>query len=320
MLRLLLAACLTLATTVLAPPARALDRVTFGLDWLAEAEYGGYYQAIATGIYAKHGLDVTIRQGGPQANQTQLLLAGSLDFIITGNAFLTLNLAQEDLPFSTVAAMFQRDPTVLISHPNTGHDSFESLRGQPIMIGAATRTSWWTFLSRKYGYTDAQIRPYTFNLAPFLADKNAIQQGYLGSEPFAIKQQGGFEPVVLLLADAGFDGYASLITTSNRLIGQNPDLIQRFIDASIEGWASYLDTDPAPGNALIKQANPDMSDELLAYGRTVLKSRGIVQSGDGIAAMTDARWSAFTRAVQAEGLYPPTLDWHRAVNLRFVKK
>lgn len=301
-------------------PARAADKVRFGLDWLAEAEYGGYYQAVATGLYAKHGLDVTIRQGGPQANQAQLLLAGSLDFIITGNAFLSLNIAQEKLPFTTISSMFQRDPTVLISHPGTGHDSFEQLRGQPIMIGAATRTSWWNFLREKYGYTDAQIRPYTFNPAPFLADKNAVQQGYLGSEPFIIKQQAGFDPVVLLLADAGFNGYASLITTSDKLIAQNPDLVQRFVNASIEGWASYLDQDPTPGNALIKKANPDMSDALLAYGRDVLKSRGIVNSGDGIGAMTEARWSTFVTAVQSEGLYPQDLDWHRAYTLKFIKK
>ncbi len=312
---LLLVLCLLFAS-----PLHAADKVSFGLDWLAEAEYGGYYQAAATGIYAKHGLDVTIRQGGPQANQAQLLLAGNLDFIITGNAFLSLNIAQEKLPFTTIAAMFQRDPTVLISHPGTGHDTFESLRGQPIMIGAATRTSWWNFLREKYGYTDAQIRPYTFNTAPFLADKSAVQQGYLGSEPFTIKQQAGFDPVVLLLADAGFNGYASLITTSDRLINTNPDLVQRFIDASIEGWASYLDTDPAPGNALIKQANPDMSDALLAYGRDVLKSRGIVASGDGIGAMTNARWSSFVTAVQSEGLYPKDLDWHRAYTTKFLKK
>lgn len=317
MLRSILTTCLVFAAIL---PARALDRVTFGLDWLAEAEYGGYYQAVATGLYAKHGLDVTIRQGGPQVNQTQLMMGGKLDFIITGNAFLCLNIAQEKLPFTTVASMFQRDPTVLLAHPGVGHDSFEQLRGQPIMIGAATRTSWWNFLASKYGYTDAQIRPYTFNLAPFLADKNAVQQGYLGSEPFEIKAKGGFDPVVLLLADTGFNGYASLITTSDKLITEHPDQVQRFIDASIEGWASYLDGDPTPGNALIKQANPDMPDDLLAYGRNVLKSRGIVNSGDGIGAMTDARWEAFSHAVQAEGLYKPDLDWHRAYTLQFVKK
>jgi NitT/TauT family transport system substrate-binding protein len=307
-----------------AGPVWAADRVAFGLDWKAEAEYGGYYQAAATGIYARHGLDVTIRQGGPQVNQTQLLLAGRLDFTIASNSYLALNFAQENLPFTAVAAMFQKDPAILLAHPGQGNDSFEQLRGKPIMISADTRVGGWNCLKAKFGDSDSQIRPYTFHLAPFLADKSAIQQGYLGSEPYAIRQQAGFDPVVLLLADAGFQGYGSLIATSDKLIASNPDLVQRFIDASIEGWYAYLYGDPAPGNALIKLDNPEMTDGLLEYGRRVLRDRGIVDSGDaatlGIGAMTDARWEAFFRSMQQQGLYKPDLDWKRAYTLRFVDK
>lgn len=307
-----------------AVPAGAADKVTFGLDWKAEAEYGGYYQAIATGIYAKHGLDVTIRQGGPQANQTQLLLAGRLDFSLTSNSFLALNFVQEKLPFVAVAAMFQKDPSILLAHPGQGNDSFAALKGKPIMIGADTRAGWWNFLRAKFDYSDAQIRPYTFNLAPFLADKAAIQQGYLGSEPFAIEQEAHFKPVVLLLADAGFTGYGSLIATSNKLIAQHPDLVQRFLDASIEGWYSYLYADPAPGNALIKQDNPEMTDGLLEFGRRMMREHGIVDSGDttklGIGAMDDARWQSFFKAMQGEGLYKPDLDWKAAFTTQFVNK
>ncbi len=304
--------------------AKAADKVTFGIDWLAEAEYGGYYQAIAKGIYAKHGLDVTIRQGGPQVNQAQLLMGGRLDFTIAGNSFIALNFAREDLPFVAVAAMFQKDPSVIIAHPGVGNDSFLALKGQPIMIGADTRVGWWNFMRQKFGYTDDQIRPYAFSLAPFLADKHAIQQGYLGSEPFLVKQQAGFDPVVLLLSDAGFTGYASLITTSQALVHSNPGLVQRFIDATAEGWQSYLESDPASGNALIKQANPDMTDALLDYGREALRSHGIVESGDavtgGIGVMTDLRWQDFfTEMVQA-GLYPSSLDYKKAYTLQFVHK
>jgi NitT/TauT family transport system substrate-binding protein len=307
-----------------AAPALAADRVTFGLDWKAEAEYGGYYQALATGIYAKHGLEVTIRQGGPQVNQTQLLLAGRLDFSIASNSYLALNFVQEQLPFTAVAATFQKDPSILLAHPGAGNDSFEALRGKPIMIGADTRAGWWNFLKARFGYTDAQIRPYTFNLAPFLADPNAIQQGYLGSEPYAIEQEARFTPVILLLADAGFSGYGSLITTSDKLIAEHPDLVQRFLDASIEGWYSYLYGDPAPANRLIKADNPEMTDGLLDYGRRVMRERGIVDSGDavahGIGAMTEARWETFFRSMQQQGLYRPDLDWKRAFTLRFVNR
>ena len=302
--------------------ARANDKITFGLDWKAEAEYGGFYQAVATGIYARQGLDVTIREGGPQVNHTQLLLAGRLDFNITSNSFLALNFVKENIPFRAVAAVFQKDPAVLIAHPGEGNDSFPALKGKPIMISANTRVAWWNFLTAKFGYSDSQIRPYTFNLAPFLADKTAVQQGYLGSEPFSIKEQGHFDPVVLLVADAGFKGYGSLIATSDKRIEQQPDLVKRFIDASIEGWYSYLDGDPAPGNALIKQANPEMTDALIAYGIAAMKTHGLVESGDaaspGIGAMTARRWRDFYDATADEGLYPKGLDVTKAYTLQFV--
>jgi NitT/TauT family transport system substrate-binding protein len=267
---------------------------------------------------------VTVRQGGPQVNHTQLLLAGRLDFNICSNAFLALNFVKENIPFRTVAAMFQKDPSVLIAHPGQGNDSFAALKGKPIMISADTRVGWWNFLKAKFGYTDSQIRPYTFNLAPFLADKQAIQQGYLGSEPFSIRQAAGFDPVVMLVADAGFSGYASLIATADKTIAERPDVVQRFIDASIEGWVSYLDGDPAPGNALIRKENPEMTEALVGYGRDALKRNGILQSGDaaalGIGAMSGARWQEFYRATQSEGLYPAGLAVEHAYTLQFVNR
>ncbi len=304
--------------------ARAEDKVRFGIDWTAEAEYGGFYQAVATGIYKKHGLDVSIAQGGPQVNHVQLLIAGWLDFAIVSNSLLALNLVQQDVPYRAVAAIFQKDPAVLIAHAGAGNDGFAALKGKPIMISSDTRAGWWNFVKAKFGYTDAQIRPYTFNLQPFLADKNAVQQGFLGSEPFSIKQATGETPVVMLIADAGFSGYGSLIGTADATIKGKPDLVQRFVDASIEGWASYLDGDPAPGNALIKQANPEMTDALLAYGRDSMKRHGIVQSGDaltlGIGAMSADRWAEFYRTMAEAGIYPKGLDVTRAYTTQFVNK
>ena len=313
-----------LALVAAAMGARAADKVSFGLDWKAEAEYGGYYQAVAAGIYAKHGLEVTVRQGGPQVNHTQLLLANRLDFNITSNAFLALNFVKENIPFRTVAAMFQKDPSVLIAHPGMGNDSFPALKGKPILISSDTRVGWWNFLKAKYGYTDSQIKPYTFNLAPFLADKTAIQQGFLGSEPLSIKEAAGFDPVVMLVADAGFTGYASLIAVSDKNINERPDLVRRFIDASIEGWYAYLHGDPTAGNALILKDNPEMTQRLIDYGRAAIKSHGILESGDaataGIGAMSEARWRAFYAAVQAEGLYPAGMDISKAYTMTFVNK
>jgi NitT/TauT family transport system substrate-binding protein len=320
--RWLLRVVIFLTAVVAGAPVRAQDRVTFGLDWRAEAEYGGYYQALATGLYAKKGLDVTIQQGGPQVNHMQLLMAGRLDFNLGGGR--AIEFAQEGLPFLAVAAIFQKELAVLIAHPNQGNDSFEALKGKPIMIGSDTRNGWWRFLAAKYGYDDSQIRPYTFNMAPFLADKKAIQQGYFSSEPYLIRQKIGFDPVVLPLSDAGYLGYANIITTSAKLIRERPDLAQRFIDASIEGWYSYLYGDPSPANKLIMQANPDMPADLIDFGRKTMIEHGIVDSGDaltlGIGAMTDTRWKSFYESMTAVGVYQPGIDISKAYTTQFVDK
>ena len=300
--------------------ANAADHVVFGLDWKAEAEYGGYYQALATGIYAKHGLDVTIREGGPQINHMQLLMAGRLDFNLGGGR--AIEFAEQNLPFMAVAAIFQKDLAVLIAHPGQGNDSFAALKGKPIMIGADTRSGWWRFLAAKYGYDDSQIHPYTFNLAPFLADKNAVQQGYVSNEPYLIKEKTGIQPVVLALSDSGYLGYASIITTSAKLVKDNPDLVQRFVSASIEGWYSYFYGDPTPANQLIQKINPDMPADLIDFARKTMIERGTVDSGDtlrlGIGAMTDARWKAFYNAMTAVGAYKSGIDISKAYTTQFV--
>jgi NitT/TauT family transport system substrate-binding protein len=308
---------------VAACPAAAAENVAFGTDWKAEAEHGGYYQAVATGIYQRYGLDVTLRQGGPQVNHAQLLAAGLLDFNLAPNSFIPLNFVQENIPMVAVAAIFQKDPSVLIAHPGEGNDSLAALKGKPIMIGSDTRITSWNFLKSKFGYTDEQIRPYAFSVAPFLADPKAVQQGYLSSEPFTIEAQG-LKPVVLLLADAGYSSYGSLIQTSGKLAQEKPDLVQHFVDASIEGWYSYLYGDPAPANELIKRDNPEMTDALLAYGLAKLNEYGIVDSGDakinGIGTMTEARWQEFFGTMANAGVYPKNLDFRKAFTLQFVNK
>ncbi|MGE5270622.1 MAG: ABC transporter substrate-binding protein [Thiohalocapsa sp.] len=315
-------AALCLLTAALSMPHRAAaESVKFGTDWKAEAEHGGFYQAIATGIYKRYGLDVTLRPGGPQVNHAQLLAAGVLDFNIASNSFVALNFVREKIPMVAVAAFFQKDPSVLIAHAGQGNDSLAELKGKPIMIGSDTRVTSWLFLKQKFGYTDDQIRPYTFNAAPFLADKEAVQQGYLTSEPFTI-EKAGVKPVVMLLADSGYKSYGALIETSQKLAHDKPDLVQRFVNASIEGWYSYLYGDPAPANALIKRDNPEMTDDLIAYGISQMKKYGIVDSGDakklGIGAMTEARWQDFFNDMAKAGLYPADMDFRKAFTLQFV--
>ncbi len=321
------AAILTVALVIVlagaAPPVDAQDKLTLGTNWKAQAEHGGFYQAVATGIYKKHGLDVTIRMGGPQVNHPQLLAAGAIDFNMGSSSFSGLNYAKNDIPMVTVAAIFQKDPQVLISHPGQGNDTVTAMKGKPILIASGGRATYWNFLRAKFGFTDDQIRPYTFNMAPFLADKSTIQQGYLTSEPYKIEKAGA-KPVVHLLADLGYNSYSSTLETSWKLAREKPALVQRFVDASIEGWYSYLYGDAEPGNALIKKDNPEMTDDQIAYSLTAMKKYGIVDSGEaktlGIGAMTDARWKEFAAQMIDIGLYPRDLDLGKVYTLQFVNK
>jgi NitT/TauT family transport system substrate-binding protein len=304
--------------------AQALDKVSYQTNWRAQAEHGGFYLAVANGIYKKYGIDCDLRMGGPQQNPSQMLLGGRVDMIMS-SAFEGLNYAKENLPFLCIGAIFQKDPQVLISHPNVGNDTLADLKGKPILIGAAGRTSYWPFLRVKFGYSDDQIRPYTFNMAPFLADKNISQQGFLSAEPFAI-MQAGVNPVVHLLADAGFENYQTTINISRKMATEKKDLVQRFVNASLEGWAEYMKAGPAieAANAMIMKDNPDMSADRIAYAIKVMNEKGIVKSGDalklGIGAMTEQRWKSFYETMADAGVFPKGLDWSKAYSLEFVNK
>ena len=298
-------------------------KLTMGTNWRAQAEHGGYYQAVATGLYAKQGLDVTLRMGGPQLNNPQLLLAGALDFSMGSDGFNGLNFVRNNVPLVVVGSMFQKDPRVLIAHPGQGNDSLAALKGKPILIASASRNNYWQFLRARYGYTDDQIRPYTFNMAPFLADKAAIQQGFVTSEPLKM-QQAGIPAVIHLLADHGYVSYATTLETRQQLVQEKPDVVQRFVNATIEGWYGYMYGDRTQANALIKKDNPEMSDEQLAYSHAKMKEYGIVDSGDalklGIGAMIDARWREFADTMIKAGVYPADLDVSKAYALQFVNK
>jgi NitT/TauT family transport system substrate-binding protein len=316
-----LAACAISTPASAAPP---LTKIRFVTDWKAQAEHGGFYEALAEGLYGKAGLDVQIIQGGPTVNVPQMLAGGASDLGIGSNGFIVLNLVRQNAGIRAVMAVFQKDPQVLITHPRSDIRRIADMRGKPIMISDAATVAWWPWLRAKYAFSDTQIRKYTFNLAPFIVDQNAIQEGYLSSEPYAIEKQARFKPQVFLLADNGYPGYSNMVLVPNKWIDRNPQAVQAFVRATAEGWRDYLYGNPAPGNALIRRENPDMSEDMIAQAIAKLRSYGIVMSGDaltmGIGAMTNAKWQLFFDTMSADGLYPPTLPYRQAYDLRFIKE
>jgi NitT/TauT family transport system substrate-binding protein len=303
-------------------PAASLTPIRFATDWRAQAEQGGFYQALATGEYKKRGLDVTIVQGGPGVNVPQLLATHAVEMGMGSNSFIVLNLAAEKAPVKAVAAFMQKDPQVLIAHPDQGVKSIADMKGRPILLSDASVTAFWVWLKAKYGFTDGQVRKYTFNSGPFLSDKRVVQQGYVTSEPYTLEKQAKLKPAVFLLADEGYPSYAAMALASDSLIAANPKAVQAFVDASAAGWKSYLYGDPKPGDALILKDNPDMTQDVLDQARAKMRSYGLVDSGDaktlGIGDMTDARWADFFKLASSQGVYPKDMDYKAAYTLQFV--
>ncbi|MBL8340338.1 MAG: ABC transporter substrate-binding protein [Rubrivivax sp.] len=304
----------------LAAAAQAQEAFTYITNWYAQAEHGGYYQAVATGIYKKYGLDVTIRMGGPQVNTYQIMAAGQADCVMGSSDLQAMQVRESGIPVVTVAALFQKDPQVLIAHE--GVKGFEEMKDKTILISSLAHRGYWPWLKAKYGFTDSQARPYTFNIQPFLADKNVVQQGYLTSEPFAI-QNAGVKANAFMFSDFGFPAYANTVTCMDKTVKERAKAVAAFVRGSAEGWKSYFEN-PAPANALIKQANPNMKDEQLAYSLAKLKEMGIVASGDaarlGIGIVTDARSKAtFDFAVSAKLVDPGKVKVTDTYSTEFIR-
>jgi len=310
-LALLLVAVLLVPVTA---HAQNPERFVFLTNWYAQAEHGGFYQAVAEGTYRKHGLDADIRMGGPQVNVMQLLLAGKADAVM-GYDLQTIAGIEQGLPLVTVGATFQKDPAALIAHPDV--KTLEDLKSRTLLIGQASETTFWPWLKGRYGFTDGQKRPYAFSVQQFLADRRVAQQGYATSEPYSI-EKAGVKPVVFLLADHGYPPYAQTIVTTRAVLEKRRAALQKFLLATAEGWKSYL-ANPAPGNALIRKANPEMEVSLLDFGHARIRQLSLVTGGDaarqGILSMTDARWKQTFDFMAGAGLAKADTDYRKAYTL-----
>ena len=307
---------------IMATPALAADKVSFGTNWLAEAEHGGYYQAVADGTYAKYGLDVTIVQGGPQADGELLLASGKIDFYMGSSLLNTFFAIDQGVPLVAVAAHFQKDPQMLMSHPGVGLDKLPDLAHSPAFIGKGA--PFYDWLVSAYGFSWDNVKPYTFNPAPFIADKKSVQQGYVTSEPYAVEREGHFKPNIFLFADYGYSTYATTVQTRADVVAKKADMVQRFVDASTIGWYNYMYGDNKKANELIKKDNPDMTDDQIAFSIAKMKEYGLVDSGDtlklGVGAMTDARVTDFFDKMVKAGVIKKDLDYKKAYTLQFVNK
>ena len=314
----LASACALLA----AGAAQAQEKFVYMTNWYAEAEHGGFYQALASGLYRQAGLDVSIRMGGPQVNGLQLLAAGQVDCLM-GYDVQTMKAREQGITAVTVAAAFQKDPQVMIGHPEN-FKQMADLKGKTILISGDANTNYWPWLKASFGLDDKQVRPYTFNIQPFVADKNVVQQGYLSSEPYAIEKQARFKPNAFLLSDHGWPPYTTTVVCMESTLQKKPQQVAAFIKASMLGWKAYMSGDPSAANALIRKDNPNMGEDELLNGIRLLKETGMVLGGDaktmGIGVITDERMKkTYDMLVSMKLLDPAKVDLKKTYSTQFVK-
>ena len=301
-----------------------LIEITFATDWKAQAEQGGFYQALAAGLYEKNGLKVKIIQGSSNVNVPRLIASNAIEFGIGSNSFIPLNMVANKIPGKAVMAIFQKDPQIIMTHPENDIRNLEDMRDLPIMISDASIGAFWLWLKSKYGFTDSQIRKKTFSLAPFLSNKSSIQQGYLTSEPFLVEKEADFAPRVFLLADYGYPSYGAMVLASSEVITNNPEIVKAFVNASIEGWRQYIYEDPSLGNELIMLENNEMKEDILLQAIKKIRNYELVSNeiskGLDIGLMTDIKWESFFKTMSINGVYEKDLEWRESFTLDFINK
>ncbi len=298
--------------------------VTFGTNWVAQAEHGGFYQAVADGTYAACGLDVTILPGGPQVNNRALMLAGQVDFNMAGSTLDGFSAAQEGLPIVAVMAAFQKEPQVIVTHPGAASSFADLTKLDKFLISDGGVLTFWAWMIEAYGFKPEQREVYTFSAAPLIANTTWGMQGYLSSEPYFFEKETGIKPDVWLIADAGYTAYSTTVETMADTIANRPEVVKCFVEGSIKGWTNYIYNDNTAANALIQADNPEMTDEAIAYAIETMKANGIVDSGDtetmGVGAMTDAKVEDFYNKMVAAGVVPEGIDWKASYTTAFVNQ
>ena len=301
-----------------------LTNVTFATDWKAQAEQGGFYQALAAGLYSEKGLNVKIIQGNSNVNVPRLIASNTVEFGIGSNSFIPLNMAENKIPGKAIMAIFQKDPQIIMTHSSSNVESLEDMVGLPIMISDASIGAFWLWLKFKYGFDDSQIRKKTFSLAPFLSNKSSIQQGYLTSEPFLVEKETGLAPKIFLLSDYGYPSYGAMVLASQKIIEDQPMIVKKFVDASIEGWRQYIYEDPTLGNELIMIENTEMKEDILLQAIKKIRSYNLISNeisqGRNIGLMTEKKWKDFFMTMSRNGVYKKDLQWKNSFTLEFIKE
>ena len=296
----------------------AIDDVDLALNWLPEAEHGGFYAADIHGLFAARKLRVKIISGGPGVPVIQNVASGKAMFGVANADQVLLNRAQE----ADVVAIFaplQQSPRCIMVHKKSGVTKFDDLKDMTLAINP--NQTFLGFLKKRQPLTDVRITQYTGSVAPFLQDERMGQQAYVFSEPFVAQKQGA-EPVNLMVSDLGFSPYTSVLLTRAEVIATQPVLVRRVVEASVLGWRKYLD-EPAQTNKHIHSLNQEMGLDILEFGATTIKPlcENGLSSPDRLGEMTLERWKTLAeQLVEGGALKPDSADPAKAFDTSFLPK
>ena len=298
--------------------ARANAKVRLLTNWFAEPEHGGFYHAVATGLYDKAGLDVELRQGGPSLNVMQLLAGGEADVVMSYDIQI-MTASEKGIPVKAIFTCFQFDLIGLLTRPDV--NSLAELKGRKVYFAGSGYSTYWPWLKQKYGYTDDMAGPKASNLQTFITDPTSAVAGYITSEPY-VAEQHNIATKFFLFANDGYPTYANTMATTADFIKNNPDAVAAFTRASLEGWKAYMQ-DPTAGNALIKKINTNMDDGQINFGLKKIREVKAIESGDaatmGIGVITPERWQKTRDFLVSANLLAAGTDTTQSMTTQFVK-
>jgi NitT/TauT family transport system substrate-binding protein len=291
-LMFVVAGCKTKIVTV-----NGLTPITLQTDWYPQPEMGGFYQAQMQGLYKQAGLEVTIAPGGPTIVGEQMVATNAAQFSM-GSSDKVLTSVSQGIPLVAVAATMQQDPQALMVHAGSSVKTFADLEGHT--IAAKPGSTWFQYLLKKFALKNVREIPATYSVANFLEDPSYIQQAFVTSEPY-FAEKGGAPVRTMLISSTGYQPYR-VIFTSRRFMMEHPDVVQRFVDASMAGWKAYL-ADPAMVDGELQKLNPALNADQMRFSVETLKARHFVD-GDGT---PDSHLGHFTRE-RWETLYQQLVD------------
>jgi NitT/TauT family transport system substrate-binding protein len=298
--------------------ARAATKIRLLTNWFAEPEHGGFYHAVAAGLYDKAGLDVELKQGGPALNVMQLLAGGEADVVMSYDIQI-MSAFEKGIPVKAIFTCFQFDLIGLLTRPDV--NSLADLKGHKVYFAGSGYSTYWPWLKKKFGYTDDMAVPKGQNLQTFITDPTSAVAGYITSEPYVAEKQN-LPTKFFLFADEGYPSYANTMASTTDFIKSNPDAVARFTRASVEGWKAYMQ-DPAVGNDLIKKTNAKMDDGQINFGLKKLREVKALESGDaatmGIGIITPERWQKTRDFLVEANLLKDTTDTTQSMTTEFIK-